>query len=59
MTLSCEGEEHRRLALERLAKHKAPIYGSDPARPGIIIEHRPDGTSRRGRMVARKFVETP
>ena len=48
----------RRLALEHIAKTQhGPIYGSDPAEPGVIIEIAHDGSKRRGRFIDRKFVE--
>jgi hypothetical protein len=37
-------------------RHGGPVYGADPADPGVIIEHHRDGTQRRGHFVGGKFV---
>jgi ParD-like antitoxin of type II bacterial toxin-antitoxin system len=39
-----------------IARHGGPIYGTDPATPGLIVERHPDGSIRRGRFVNRRFV---
>jgi hypothetical protein len=39
-----------------ISKHGNPVYGADPATPGLIVERQPDGSIRRGRFVNRRFV---
>lgn len=39
-----------------VSRHGGPVYGADPAKPGLILERRPDGSIRRGRFVNRRFV---
>jgi hypothetical protein len=34
----------------------APLYGTDPKFPGLIVQLLPDGTRTPGRMVGRAFV---
>lgn len=46
----------REQALAEITRHGTPIYGTDPAHPGLIVETKPDGTTRLGRFVNRKFV---
>jgi hypothetical protein len=46
----------QRKAKALIRQHAQPVYESDPAHPGLIIERRPDGTARRGRFANRKFV---
>lgn len=46
----------RQRALAEIARHKGPIYSSDPDRPGVIVETRSDGSKRRGRFVNRHFT---
>ena len=33
-----------------------PVYGMDPAHPGLVVREDPDGTRTLGRFVNRKFV---
>lgn len=47
----------RELAKAEIARHGTPIYGTDPAHPGLIVQRLPDGTKRFGRFVNRQFVE--
>ena len=35
------------------------IYATDPALPGFLVRTNPDGSKSVGRMVNRRFVETP
>ena len=49
--------EGRRRAIEEIHRRGGSVYGSDSGDPEIIIQHMPDGTTRRGRFVDRKFVE--
>jgi hypothetical protein len=46
----------RELARVEIARHGTPIYGTDPAHPGRIVQKLPDGTKRLGRFVNRQFV---
>lgn len=46
----------RKRALAEITRHGTPIYGTDPAHPGLIVETKPDGTTCVGRFVNRKFV---
>jgi len=48
--------EGRELAKAEIARHGAPIYGTDPAYPGLIVQKLPDGAKRIGRFVNRQFV---
>ena len=47
--------EERELAKAEIARHGTPIYGTDPAHPGLIVQKLPDGTKRLGKFVNRKF----
>ena len=40
----------------RLAASGAPLYESDPAHPGLVVEVAADGTRVPGRLVGRRFV---
>ena len=46
----------RELAKAEITRHGTPIYGTDPAHPGLIVQKLPDGTKRLGRLVNRRFV---
>ncbi len=46
----------RELAKTEIMRHGTPIYGTDPAHPGLIVQKSPDGTKRLGRFVNRQFV---
>ena len=46
----------RQRALAEIARHKGPVYSSDPSQPGVIVETRSDGSKRRGRFVNRRFT---
>ncbi|MDI1250911.1 MAG: hypothetical protein PSV13_18760 [Lacunisphaera sp.] len=46
----------RELAKAEIMRHGTPIYGADPAHPGLIVQKLPDGTKRLGRFVNRRFV---
>lgn len=46
----------RELAKAEIVRHGTPIYGTDPAHPGFIVQRLPDGTKRLGRFVNRQFV---
>ena len=48
--------EGRELAKAEIARHGTPIYGTDPAHPGLIVQKLPDGTKRLGKFVNRQFV---
>jgi len=50
--------EGRQLAKEEISRHGTPLYGTDPAHPGLIVEKRPDGSRRLGRFINRQFVVT-
>jgi len=39
-----------------IMRHGSPVYGSDSAFPGDIIETMPDGSKRRGKFVNRRFM---
>lgn len=39
-----------------IARHRGPVYESDPQNPAQIVERSPDGTLRRGRFSNRQFV---
>ena len=45
----------RELAQAEILRHGTPIYGSDPAHPGLIVQQLPDGTKRLGRFINRQF----
>lgn len=47
----------RELAKAEIARHGTPVYGTDQAHPGMIVQKLPDGTKRLGRFVNRQFVE--
>jgi hypothetical protein len=51
--------EGRELAKAEIARHGAPVYGTDPAHPGLIVQRLPDGTKRLGWFVNRQFVTGP
>ncbi|HWC00589.1 MAG TPA: hypothetical protein VG672_27975 [Bryobacteraceae bacterium] len=51
-----QSPEGRRKVLALIAKQGGPIYEGDPDAPELIIERRPDGTTRRGRFSNRKFT---
>jgi hypothetical protein len=51
-----ESHEGRSKALELIATKGLPTYSADPHCHDGVIEHRPDGTSARGRFVNRVFV---
>jgi len=40
----------------RLLRSGAPLYETDPAHPGLIVEVSPDGTRTPGRLEGRRFV---
>ena len=44
------------LARAEIKRHGIPIYGTDPKQPGLIVEELPDGTTRAGKFVNRRFV---
>jgi hypothetical protein len=48
--------EGRELAKAEIARHCTPIYGTDPAHPGLIVQKLPDGSKRLGRFVNRQFI---
>ncbi len=48
--------EGRELARAEIARHGTPIYGTDPAHPGLIVQKLPDGTKHLGRFVNRQFT---
>ena len=48
--------EGRELAKAEIARHGTPIYGTDPARPGLVVQKLTDGTKRVGKFVNRQFV---
>lgn len=48
--------EGRQLAKEEISRHGTPLYGTDSAHPGLIVEKRPDGARRLGRFINRQFV---
>jgi hypothetical protein len=43
-------------ALAVIARHKGPVYSSDPEHPELVVEEAPDGTKRLGKFVHREFV---
>lgn len=49
-------QEGRELAKVEIARHGTPIYGTDPAQPGFIIQKLPDGTKRPGKFANRQFI---
>ena len=48
--------EGRELAKAEIARYGTPMYGTDPAHPGLIVQKLPDGTKRLGRFINRQFV---
>jgi hypothetical protein len=40
----------------RIRATGAPVYATDPAYPGMIVQVLPDGTRRPGRLEGRRFV---
>ncbi len=46
----------QRKAQALISKYRLPVYESDPNRPKVVVERQPDGTTRKGRFVNRKFV---
>lgn len=46
----------RELAKAEIMLHGTPVYGTDPAHPGLLVQKWPDGTKRLGRFVHRQFV---
>jgi hypothetical protein len=40
----------------RIRSTGMPVYASDPARPGGVVEVQADGTRRTGRLLGRRFV---
>jgi hypothetical protein len=46
----------RELATAEIARHGTPIYGTDPAHPGLVLQKLTDGTTRLGKFVNRQFV---
>lgn len=51
------GDHRDRESLKaRLGASGAPLYESDPADPGSVVEVTPDGSRVRGRFVGRRFV---
>jgi hypothetical protein len=51
------GEDHDREGVKaRIRAPGTPIYTTDPDRPGMIVEVRPDGTRITGRLQGRRFV---
>lgn len=53
MTRTERGREKARAVI---ARHRGPIYSTDPASPDIMIETRANGIRRRGRFMNRRFV---
>jgi hypothetical protein len=49
-------EKGRKKARTLIFKHGGPVYEADTEASGLIVERRPDGSSRKGRFVNRKFV---
>jgi hypothetical protein len=47
--------EGRERATAEITRHKTPVYGTDPAHPGLIVQKMPDGTKRLGKFVNRQF----
>ena len=45
----------REFAQAEILRHGTPIYSSDPAHPGLIVQQLPDGTKRLGRFINRQF----
>lgn len=46
----------RSTAAERIRKSRRPIYGTDPAFPGMVVRIEPDGVRTPGRFENRRFV---
>lgn len=46
----------RAKARELILAHGKPTYAADPEDSTILIERKPDGSTRRGRFVQRQFV---
>jgi hypothetical protein len=51
-----DSPEGRELAKAEIARQGSPIYGTDPAHPGLIVRKLPDGTKHLGKFVNRQFV---
>ncbi len=49
-------EQGRKKARAVISNRGGPTYESDSKTPGLIIERRPDGSTRRGRFINRQFV---
>ena len=48
--------EGKARALEEIRKSGDAIYGTDPLKPGMIVETHSDGTVRYGHLINRRFV---
>jgi hypothetical protein len=48
--------EGRELAKAEIERYGTPMYGTDPAHPGLIVQKLPGGTKRLGRFINRQFV---
>jgi hypothetical protein len=46
----------RKKTLALLARKKGSLYGAKPDHQGILLQHRPDGTTVAGEMVSGEFV---
>ena len=53
LSITPDGKE---LARAEIARHQGPVYSADPTSPDVLIEQMPDGVSRRGKFVNRRFV---
>jgi hypothetical protein len=51
-----ESSPERSAALRRVRGGERPVYGSDPAYPGLVVRIDPDGTRTPGRFENRRFV---
>jgi hypothetical protein len=47
--------EGRRLAKTKIERQSTPIYGTDPAHPGFVVQQRSDGTTHLGKFVNLRF----
>jgi len=47
--------EGRQRVLALIRRHGGPVYEADPENPDRVIERQPDGSTRRGRFVNRRF----
>ena len=55
VTLSQTGAGQKK-AHAIIARHRGPVYESDPSDSGVIVERSSDGSVRRGRFINRQFV---